>query len=485
MIRDFGGPGRTARQHESGRPTAHEAIDSLADAETFQEIGELAGTATYDGDQLTELCPSTSVTGIAKIDGRRVAVAADDATVPEDQPDTNAAFKHGNMQKIALEWKMPLVRILDGVRGSTLEAERSGRAYLMDEDAADEAMRLLDTAPVATAIIGPVTGLHASDAALSHFSVAVKGAGSVAHTQEDPGGDSGISIVDNVADTPEEAFAQVRRFLSYLPQNVWEMAPRVETGDDPNRRDERLLGLVPERRSRMYNPRPILDGVFDMGSVFEIGSSYGEACITALARVNGYPVGILLKNPMSPSLAAMDTDTSDKLCRFLQVCESFHLPVVYFVDEPGFMIGVEAQKTGLIRTGSRLVLASVQTRMPYITFMVRQVYGVAGTLFTRGNGMYKHYAWASANWGGMHIEGGTMAAYRRDIESAPDPAARQAEIERYLWMLSHPFRSMEAFEVDDMIDPRDTRRLICEFVDAAQAVLRTQLGPPKGIAYLP
>src|SRR5690606_21354847 len=125
------------------------------------------------------------------------------------------------------------------------------------------------------------------------------------------------------------------------------------------------------------NAYPILDAVFDQGSVFEIGPSYGRACITALARANGYPVGIMLKNPNSPSVAAMDSDTSEKLTRFLGMCEVFHLPVVYFVDEPGFMVGIEAQKTGLIRTGSRVVLASVQTRMPYITFMVRQVYGVA------------------------------------------------------------------------------------------------------------
>jgi acetyl-CoA carboxylase carboxyltransferase component len=418
--------------------------------------------------------------------------------VADRQVDTNAAYKAGYAQRMALDWQIPYVRLMDDVRGSVLDVEHGGRAYLLDQDAADEALRLLDTVPVAAAILGPVSGLHASEAALSHFSVAVQGAVRVSlappgtESPED-GGDGRAALpafiangtVNNLADSPREALAQVRRFLSYLPANVWQVPPRTTPADDRNRRDERLLSIIPEARNRLYDPYRILNGVLDTGSLFEISPRFGSSCITALARVNGYPVGVLAKNPRSPSVGAMDTDAGEKVARFLRLCDIFHLPVVYFVDEPGFMVGVEAQKTGIVRNGAHLVLSFVQTRMPLITFMVRQVYGVAGTLFVRASGMYKHYAWVTAKGGGMHIVGGTMAPSRRDIESAPDPRARQAEIERYLWMLSSPFRSLEAFEVDDMIDPRETRPLLADFVEAAQPVLATQLGPPVGLPYLP
>jgi acetyl-CoA carboxylase carboxyltransferase component len=489
----MGGPERISQQHHLGSLTARESIEALADPGSFQEIGELAGNATYDGATLNAFTPADSVMGICRVGGRRVAVSADDATVAGNQSDTNAAYKPGYAQKTALDWKIPFVRILDNVRGSSLEFERAGRNYLYDEDSADEALQLLGAVPVATAIMGPVTGLHASEAALSHFSAGVRdiACASISETgaaDTEPGGTGGLTasgVIDNIADTPDAALEQVRRFLSYLPDNVWQVAARTEPSDDRNRRDDRLLSIIPERRNRLYNPRVILDGVLDRDSIFEIGPTYGEACITALARVDGYPVGVMAKNPKSKSVGAMDNDAGLKVIRFIQLCDIFHLPLVYFVDEPGFMVGIEAQETGIVRSGARLTLASVQSRMPYITFMVRQVYGVAGTLFTRAHGMYKHYAWLTANWGGMHIEGGTMAAYRRDIESAPDPKARQAEIEQHLWMLSSPFRSLEAFEVDDLIDPRDTRALLCDFVEAAQPVLATQLGPLTPVSYRP
>jgi acetyl-CoA carboxylase carboxyltransferase component len=486
IARGEGREAAIARRHAAGLATARESVSSLADPNSFREIGALAGTAVYDGPRLKSFAPADTVIGTCTVNGRPVAVMADDVTADGPHADTNAAYKSGYAQKVALDWQMPFVRILDSLRRSALEFERAGRSYLHDQDSADEALRLLDSVPVATAVVGPAQGLHAVEAALSHFTVGIEGV-TVSLAGDAPArqpGDAG-GLVHNYVSTSDEALTQVRQFLSYLPSSVWEPARRAPPVDDPDRRDERLLSVIPEARNRLYNPYVILEGVLDAGSIFEVGTSYGKACITALARVNGYPVGVLAKNPRSASVGAMDSPAGDKAIRLIQLCDTFHLPLVYFVDEPGFMIGVDAQRTGIVRNGARLVLASVESRMPYITFLVRQVYGVAGTLFTRGQGMYKHYAWVSANWGGMHIEGGTTAAYRRDIESAPDPAARQAEIENMLWMLSSPFRSLEAFEVDDLIDPRDSRRLLCEFVEAAQPVIATQLGPTQGPAFRP
>jgi len=159
--------------------------------------------------------------------------------------------------------------------------------------------------------------------------------------------------------------------------------------------------------------------------------------------------------------------------------------MVYFADEPGFLVGLEAQKEGIVRAGAKMVCATYQTRMPWITFVIRQLYGVAGQCHDRPGGMFKRIAWPSGNWGSMHIEGGARAAYRRDIENADDPVAKQQEIERKLQALASPFRTAEAFNIEDIIDPRDSRPILCDFINMAQNVLNTQLGPTPGPSFQP
>ena len=276
----------------------------------------------------------------------------------------------------------------------------------------------------------------------------------------------------------------IRRFLSYLPSNVWEMPPHIEPTDDPNRRDEELLSAIPRERNRTYDAYAILKHVLDRDSIFEITPHYGRSRITALARVNGYPVGAMINNPRQLG-GSMDVAAGQKVIRFLQLCDTFHLPMVYLADEPGFMVGLEAQKQGIVRAGAKMVCATYQTRMPWITFVIRQLYGVAGQCHDRPGGMFKRVAWPSVNWGSMHIEGGATAAYRREIEAAPDSEAKREEIERRLKAIASPFRTAEAFNIEDIIDPRDTRPILCDFIEMAQEVLKTQLGPTNGPSYQP
>jgi acetyl-CoA carboxylase carboxyltransferase component len=479
-----------------------ERIAALADHESFQAIGSLAGSTTYEGDKLVAFTPTHTVTGLCTLDRRKVVISAADSATHGEVPGTDVGYKTGYAQRLALEWRIPCIRLLDASAGSALEIERTGRTYPANTNIADEAVRLLSIVPVVSAVMGSVAGLAAVDVCLGHFSVMVKGTSHVFLngpaevkaalgcdiSEEELGGwrvATSSGMVDNVAENEREACAIIRRFLSYLPGNVWEMPPRIEPKDDPNRRDEELLSVVPRDRKKLYNPYEILNHVLDHDSLFEISPFYGTACVTALGRVNGYPVGVMVKNCLSPSVGAIDVAAGSKMIRFLQLCDTFHLPIAYFADEPGFMVGREAQEQGIVRAGARLSLACIQTRMPWISFIVRQLYGVAGQLAFRPGSMFKHYGWASANWGGMHIEGGAMAAYRRVIETAPDPEAKRTEIEHFLWSISSPFRTAEAFEVEDIIDPRDTRPLLCDFVEAAQGVLRTQLGPSNGPIYLP
>jgi acetyl-CoA carboxylase carboxyltransferase component len=225
--------------------------------------------------------------------------------------------------------------------------------------------------------------------------------------------------------------------------------------------------------------------VLDQGSFFEIQPEFARSRITGLARVDGYPVGVMINNPRFLG-GSMDKAAGEKTARLMQLCDTFHLPLVYFCDEPGFMIGPEEEKKGIVRAGARIVSLLSLSKMPYMCFLIRQSYGVAGGLhFRGGNAMYRRYAWPSGHWGSMHVEGGVTAAYRREIDAAPDPEAKRMEIEARLNALRSPFRTAHAFAVEDIIDPRDTRPLLVDFVQDAQRNIPDLLGQTSRIAYLP
>jgi len=292
-------------------------------------------------------------------------------------------------------------------------------------------------------------------------------------------------VIANVVETEQEAIDQVRRFLSYMPKNVWEMPPRRETGDDPNRREDELIDFIPRDSRKPYDARRLIELVVDRASFFELQPLFGRSRITGLARVDGYPVGVMANDPRHLG-GSMDKAAGEKAFRLLQLCDTFHLPLIYLADEPGFMVGLAEEKKGILRAGARACSMLSLSQTPYMSVIVRQLYGVAGGLHYRGgDAMYRRCAWPSANWGSMHIEGGVFAAYRREIESAPDPEAKRAEIETRLNSLKSPFRTAHAFAVDDIIDPRDTRKLFVDFVHDAQPVIGRQLGQTSRIPFLP
>jgi acetyl-CoA carboxylase carboxyltransferase component len=298
-------------------------------------------------------------------------------------------------------------------------------------------------------------------------------------TKEELGDDRihiGISgVVDNLANTEEEAFEIIRTFLSYLPSNVNEMAPRTEPTDDPERREEDLLSAIPRDPRMTYDSHKIINDVVDKDSFFEIAPKYGRARITGLARINGYPVGIMANNTKIFG-GTTDVDAGEKVIRLIRLCDTFHLPMITLTDEPGFMVGIDSEKRGIERAGARLVMVTCDSRMPWAQVVMGRMYGVAGQSHHRPSGMYKRWAWPSARWGSMHIQGGASAAYAREIRESDDPAAKTAEIEARLQAIASPFRTAEATG-QDIIDPRDTRVVLVEFVEEAQRVLATQLGP--------
>lgn len=498
---EMGGEAGIAEQRRRGKLTVRERIRLIADDNEFKEIGQLAGAATYEGNKLVHVRPSNMVIGTAKIDGRTAVVTAGDFTVRGGSADGSIGNKGGHAQTMAAEWKLPFIRLLDATGGSVKTFEQIGRTYIPTNPVTPGIEKLLCEVPVVGAILGSVAGLPAVDACLAHFNVMVKGI-----SQLFPGGPPvvkaalGIDIskeelgdertqvfesgaVDNLADTEEDAFDMIRQFLSYLPSNVWQMPPRGDTGDDPNRRDEALLSLIPREKRRTYNPRRILKAVLDEDSFFEITPHYGRSRIIGLARMHGYPVGVMINNPNRIG-GSMDVAAGVKVIRFLQLCDTFHLPMLYLADEPGFMVGPEQQSLGIVRAGAKMICATLRTRMPWMSVIIRQLYGVAGQCHDRPGGMFKRVAWPSGHWGSMHIAGGVSAAYRRIIAESDNPESKQLEIEEKLEALSSPFKTAESFNIEEIIDPRETRPLMCEFVELAQEHLKTQLGPSPN-PYMP
>jgi acetyl-CoA carboxylase carboxyltransferase component len=277
--------------------------------------------------------------------------------------------------------------------------------------------------------------------------------------------------VDEAVDTEEEAFACARRFLSYLPSSVHEVPPRLPPADDPERREDWLADAVPRDPRKVYRMRPIVEALVDRGSFFEMSSLYGRSVITGLARLDGWPIALMASDPFHYG-GAWTADTCQKVERFVDLAQTFHLPVVYLVDCPGFLIGLEAEQTGTIKQGVRAMSAIWQTTVPWCAVIVRNVFGVAGAAHRNGGRYCMRYAWPSGRWGSLPLEGGIEAAYRADLDLAPDPKARLAEIESRLEKLRSPFRSAEAFWIEEIIDPRETRPLLCEFANLA-APLRT------------
>lgn len=492
----LGGEEAVRRQHAEGRLTIRERIDAVVDRGTFQEVGGLAGTGRDEGG-VRKIVPAPYVMGLAKVDGRDVAIGGEDFTVRGGSSwggDRRKGGQGGFVEDLAFHYKIPLINLIDGAGGSVTTIRRRGHAILPGVDGFERSVSLLSCVPVVSAVLGTAAGGPAGRAILSHWSVMVKGTAQVFAagppvverslgqklTKEELGGCAvavdAAGTIDNAVGSEAECFAAVKRFLSFMPNNVWELPPMLPTDDPPDREEEALAGVVPRNRRQPYNMRRLIELVVDRGSAFEIQPTFGKAVITSLARLNGKPVGVIASNPMVNG-GAVDGKAARKQIHFVELCDTFHIPIVFLVDVPGFMVGLQAETAGTLRDGMRCVYALGTVTVPMVTVVVRKCYGMAGMATTNKNGLNLKIAWPSAEWGSLPIEGGAAAAFRREVERAPDPGARLQEIEDELRTLASPFRTAEAFGIEDIIDPRKTRAYLCRFIDAVQPSLRTALGP--------
>jgi propionyl-CoA carboxylase beta chain len=380
----MGGEERVERQHAAGRLTVRERVDRLLDDGSWREVGALTGSASYDEHgELTDLVPTNFVSGRGRVDGRSVVVAADDFTVRGGAADASIHEKQVHAERMAGETGLPLIRLIDGTGGggSVKTLEDQGRTYVPFNPGWDHVVANLARVPVVACALGPVAGLGAARLVSSHVAIGVRGIAQVfvagpavveAGMGESVGKDElgGIDVVaragtvDLVVDTEEEAFAAVRRTLSYLPSSSQLLPPVLDdAGDQVNRRDEALRDLVPRDRRAPYDVRRLLASVLDTGSVLELGRAYARSTVTALARLDGRPVAVLASDPTVYG-GGMTADGADKMERFVDLAETFRLPVVHVVDQPGFVIGSAAERAGTIRHGARALAAVYQSTVP-------------------------------------------------------------------------------------------------------------------------
>ncbi len=492
-----GGEDAVQRQHGKDRLTIRERIDALVDPGSFSETGPIAGGSERDDeDNLASFTPANFVLGTARIAGRACAVGGEDFTLGGGSPNVAGLRKSIYAETLALKYRIPLIRLHEGAGGSVTGNSGKGTpapppAPVYQAHRFASVGRTLASVPVASAALGPVAGMPAGRLVSSHYSVMTRHTAQVliggpalveralgySIDKNELGGAAvheQTGVVDDVVEDEHAAFAAIREFLSYLPQNVWQLPPVAACEDDPGRRDDYLAGIVPSDRHRPYDMRRIVRGVVDNSDFFEMGRGYGRGLITGFARLTGIPVGIMA-NDCQYLAGAMTAAGARKARRFIELCQVFHLPLLSFVDEPGFMIGPQAEREATMRFGAAAIIAATQCAVPWASVVVRKSMGLASAVHY---GFDAHVlAWPSAETGALPVEGGVAVAYKREIAQADDPETHRRTLEETLSQRQSPFPRAQAFAVHDLIDPRETRPRLCEWLALAYPLLEEQKGP--------
>ncbi|MEL7129479.1 MAG: carboxyl transferase domain-containing protein [Pseudomonadota bacterium] len=489
LAEDMGGEEPVSRQRGRGKLTVRERIAFLADPGSFHEIGKIAGKATYDSeDRLMGFTPSNSVFGRATLDGRPAMLLGDDFTVRGGAADAAIWQKMVQAIKQAIQYRMPLVQLIDGTGGggSVKMLEADPRTYIPETPGWEWIVEGLGQVPFVSLALGPCAGLGAGRVGASHYSIMVKELSQVFVagppvsralgedvTKEELGGwriQAQNGTVDDVVETEADAFAAARRFLSYLPMSVHDLPERQTSQDEPGRKEEGLISIVPADGVTPYKPRTIIEATVDRGSFFEIGRQWGRGIVTGLARMDGYPVGILAGDPFFLD-GAWTADVCEKVTRHMDLCSTFHLPVIHFVDCPGFAVGVKHERAGVTRKGVRAMAAVYQASVPVCAVVIRKAYGLAGSAMMNPSKAKWRYCWPSGDWGSLPMAGGIEAAFRKELSEAEDPEALLKQLYKKFDAIRSPFRTAESFYAEEIIDPRETRPLLVDFVHHAQRVL--------------
>ncbi len=473
-----GGPERIERQHKAGKLTARERLELLLDPGSFREIDMfVTHRETRFGMDKRKYLGDGVVTGWGTIDGRLVFVYSQDFTVMGGSLGEAHAQKIVKVLEMAMKNGAPVIGINDSGGARIQEGVVSLAGY---GDIFYRNTLASGVIPQIAAIMGPCAGGAVYSPALMDFIFMVRGTSymfvtgpdvvkAVTHedvTFEDLGGadvhatKSGVAHV--VADSEADALYLIRKLLGYLPQNNMEDPPFVDTGDDPLREDPELDRIVPTDPSKPYDVRDVIRRVVDNGEFFEIHETYAANIVVGFARLGGYSVGIVANQP-AVLAGVLDINASEKAARFVRFCDAFNIPIITFVDVPGFMPGTVQEYGGIIRAGAKLLYAYSEATVPKLTVILRKAYGGAyDVMSSKHLGADVNFAWPTAEIAVMGPEGAVKIIFRRELAQAEDPAARQEElVAQYRREFAHPYIAASRGFIDEVIEPRETRpRLI-------------------------
>ena len=495
-IRLGGGQEKIDKQHEKGALTARERIALLCDTHegtgdsTFVELGILGKPhSTQRAMEGVEAPADGVITGYGKVQGRLTAVCAYDFTVMAGSMGMTGEFKVGRLRELALTKRIPFVWLLDSAGARVQEAAGAmfaGSGHLFREEVV-----MSGVIPQVAALMGPCAAGTAYIPGLADFVPMVKGRGSMAlagpHlvraavgedvTQEQLGGSrvhcrkSGVGDMEVASD--QECIEKIKQYLSFMPQNCEAPVPlRVGGPDgaepDPiDRADEQLLDVLPESNRKPYDMYEVIRRIVDDGDYFDIKGSWAKTVITCFARFGGRPAGIVANQPKQLG-GILDNDSADKAARFINLCNAFGIPLVFLQDVPGFMVGTKVEAEGIIRHGAKMLYAVANATVPKITVITRKAYG-AGYYVMCGRAYEPDLivAWPSAEISVMGAEGVVEIAFRKAVEAAEDPDAKRAELIENFKKLFDVYIAAGNDLIDDVIDPRETRYVICRGLEMA------------------
>ncbi|MDP3276007.1 MAG: acyl-CoA carboxylase subunit beta [Deltaproteobacteria bacterium] len=481
-VREMGGASRIAKQHERGKLTVRERLALFFDQGEFVEIGilgtQMGHTAGPDG---SDRPPADGVVcGFGKVDGRLVCVAAYDFTVKGGSIGETGEVKVTRLREMALKGRHPMVWFIDSA-GARIEPGRmhpdslstfAGTGYLFREQ-----VLMSGVVPQVAAMVGPGAAGTAYIPGLADYVPMVKNVGSMALAgpalvkavtgqeigEQELGGSKVHSEVSGVSDgelaSDEDCIVAVRKYLSFFPSNCDEQPPRIDNTDPINRRDDSLLDVIPESSRRAYDVYKIIKTLVDHGDILDIKPRWARNLVTCLARIDGQSVGIVANNPMYLG-GVLDVDAADKGARFIQICDAFNIPLVFLQDTPGFMVGSKVEHAGIIRHGAKMLHAMSAATVPKLTVILRKAYG-AGYYVMCGRAYEPDLivAWPGAEISVMGAEGMVGIASQKLFGSDPDPEMKRSLVDS-LQANIDATKSAGWGLIDDVIDPRDTRRIL-------------------------
>ena len=490
LAEQAGGADAIERQHERGKLTARERIEKLLDAGSFVETDQLVRHRSHGfGIENKRPYSDAVVTGWGTIDGRKVFVFAQDFTVFGGSLGEVMGEKICKIMDLALQTGAPVIGLNDsgGARIQEGAASLAGYGYIFDRN-----VRSSGVIPQISAIMGPCAGGAVYSPAMTDFIFMVS---ETSHmfitgpdviktvtgeevTQEELGGAmshaSRSGVAHFVAANDEDCLEQIRYLLSFLPSNNFESPPYFPPTDDPDRSCDELLELIPDSANKPYDMHQVIASVFDDGEFYEVHPHWAQNILCGFSRLNGHPVGVVANQPQVLA-GCLDITSSTKGGRFVRFCDAFNIPLVTFVDVPGFLPGTEQEYGGIIRHGSKLLYAFSEATVPRMTVITRKAYGGAYVVMNS-----KHiradvsFAWPSGEIAVMGGEGAVNIIHRKEIASADDADARRAELlNEYNELFLNPYIAAERGYVDAVIDPGETRKKLIRSLDMLRSKRET------------